>query len=56
MWRSQSMREPLGSRVLFPLTERSFTYRRYEAWLERLGDRRLVPLVELAKGRRRRSV
>jgi len=43
------MREPFASRVLFPLTERSFTYRRYDAWLERLGDRRVVPLVELAK-------
>jgi len=52
MRRSQSVREPLASRFLFPLTERSFTYKRYDAWLERLGDRRVVPLVELAAAER----
>jgi hypothetical protein len=40
------VKEPLASRLLFPITERAFTYRRYDEWLEHLG--RVVPLRELA--------
>ena len=32
--RSRSVKEPLASRVLFPLTERRFTYAEYERFLE----------------------
>ena len=44
---SQSVREPFASRFLFPVTERAFTYARYDAWLERLAGRRVAPLGEL---------
>jgi hypothetical protein len=45
------MREPIASRLLFPLTERRFTYAEYERFLDRLGSREVVPLRELAAGR-----
>jgi hypothetical protein len=41
------VKEPLSSRLLFPLTEGAFTYGRYDAWLESLGDTTLGPLHEL---------
>jgi len=44
------VREPLGSRVLFPLTERRFTYAEYDRFLDRLAGRGVVPLRELAAG------
>jgi hypothetical protein len=44
------MKEPLASRVLFPLTERRFTYAEYGRFLDRLGDRHVVPLREFALG------
>ena len=47
----QRVREPLNSRLLFPLTERRFTYACYERFLDRLGDREVVPLREFAEGR-----
>jgi hypothetical protein len=42
------VKEPLSSRLLFPATERAFTYRRYDAWLAGLVPERVVPLRELA--------
>jgi hypothetical protein len=45
---SEAVKEPLTSRLLFPLTERRFTYDRYADWLARLDPRRVVPLRELA--------
>jgi len=44
---SQTVKEPLRSRLLFPLAERDFTYRRYDEWLARLDPARIVPLCEL---------
>ena len=44
------MREPLSSRLLFPLVERRFTYAEYARFLDRLGDRRVVPMREFARG------
>ena len=44
------MKEPLASRLLFPLVERRFTYREYGRFLDRLRDRDVVPLRELARG------
>jgi hypothetical protein len=43
-------KEPLASRLLFPLTERRFTYPEYERFLDRLAGRDVVPLVEFARG------
>jgi hypothetical protein len=51
------VREPLGSRLLFPITERSFTYRSYAAFLDQLvaTERfQIVPLAELAEAPRGR--
>ncbi len=45
---SEAVKEPLTSRLLFPLTERRFTYRHYDRWLARLDPARVVPLRELA--------
>ena len=45
---SQTVKEPLSSRLLFPATERAFTYRRYDEWLAWLVPERVVPLRELA--------
>jgi hypothetical protein len=42
------VREPLTSRLLFPLTERAFTYRRYDDWLAGLDPTQVVPLRDLA--------
>jgi len=44
------VREPLASRLLFPWTERRFTYREYERFLDRLAGREVVPLREFAHG------
>jgi len=44
---SQTVKEPLRSRLLFPLAERGFTYRRYDEWLAGLDPARTVPLREL---------
>lgn len=44
------MKEPLASRLLFPLTERRFTYAEYGRFLDRLGGRDVVPLHEFAQG------
>ena len=44
------MREPLSSRLLFPWTERRFTYRAYARFLDRLGGRDVVPLRDFARG------
>ena len=44
------MKEPLASRLLFPWTERRFTYAEYERFLERLAGREVVPLREFARG------
>ena len=44
------MKEPLASRLLFPWTERRFTYAEYERFLDRLGGRDVVPLREFARG------
>src|SRR5437588_9454479 len=44
------MREPLSSRLFFPLVERRFTYAEYARFLDRLGDRHVVPLREFARG------
>src|SRR5437016_12184366 len=44
------MKEPLASRLLFPWTERHFTYAEYARFLDRLGDRHVVPLREFARG------
>ncbi|MDX6448578.1 MAG: hypothetical protein QOD08_1041, partial [Gaiellaceae bacterium] len=48
--RSRSVKEPLASRVLFPLTERRFTYAEYDRFLDRLEGRDAVPLREFAEG------
>ena len=48
--RSRSVKEPLASRALFPLTERRFTYAEYERFLDRLAGRDVVPLREFAAG------
>ncbi len=56
--RSKTVKEPLNSRLLFPLTERAFVHGRYERLLDRLADARrlrVVPLDEfrsLADGER----
>jgi hypothetical protein len=47
----QRVKEPLNSRLFFPLTERRFTYAEYECFLDRLGEREVVPLREFAHGR-----
>jgi len=44
------MKEPLSSRLLFPWVERRFTYGEYGRFLDRLGDRRVVPMREFARG------
>jgi hypothetical protein len=44
------VKEPLSSRLLFPWTERRFTYGEYERFLDRLGGREIVPLREFARG------
>lgn len=44
------MKEPLGSRLLFPWTERRFTYAEYERFLDRLAGREVAPLREFARG------
>jgi hypothetical protein len=44
------VREPLASRVLFPLTERRFTYAEYERFLDRVSGRDVVPLRDFARG------
>jgi hypothetical protein len=44
------MKEPLASRLLFPWTERRFTYGEYGRFLARLAGREVVPLRELALG------
>jgi hypothetical protein len=49
--RSLSVKEPLSSRVLFPLVERRFTYAEYDRFLDRLAGRDVVPLREFADGR-----
>ena len=49
--RSLSVKEPLSSRVLFPLVERRFTYAEYDRFLDRLAGREVVPLREFATGR-----
>jgi hypothetical protein len=49
--RSRVVREPLSSRLLFPLTERRFTYREYARVLDRLSSREIVPLRDFARGR-----
>jgi hypothetical protein len=48
--RSRSVKEPLASRVLFPLVERRFTYAEYERFLGRLAGRDVVPLRAFAAG------
>jgi len=48
MVRWRTVKEPLASRVLFPLTEGAFTYRHYARWLDRLAERTVVPLRELS--------
>jgi hypothetical protein len=47
----QRVREPLNTRLFFPLTERRFTYAWYERFLDRLGTREVVSLREFAQGR-----
>jgi hypothetical protein len=47
----QRVKEPLNSRLLFPLTERRFTYSEYDRFLDRLKAREVVPLREFAQGR-----
>jgi hypothetical protein len=44
------VKEPLASRLLFPWTERRFTYVEYEGFLDRLDGREIVPLREFARG------
>jgi hypothetical protein len=44
------VKEPLSSRLLFPWTERRFTYREYARFLDRLASREVVPLREFARG------
>jgi hypothetical protein len=45
---SQTVKEPLPSRLLFPWTERTFTYAAYDDWLASLDDVRTVPHATLA--------
>jgi hypothetical protein len=42
------VKEPLASRLLFPLTERAFVYGRYDGWIAGLAPATVVPLRELA--------
>ena len=44
------MREPLSSRLLFPLVERRFTYAEYARFLDRLRERRVVSMRDFARG------
>lgn len=44
------MKEPLSSRLAFPIVERDFTYGEYERFLDRLGERAVVPLRDFARG------
>ena len=44
------MKEPFASRLLFPLTERRFTYGEYAAFLDGLRERTVVPMREFARG------
>jgi hypothetical protein len=44
------MTEPLASRVLFPWTERRFSYEEYDRFLAGLAGREIVPLREFATG------
>jgi hypothetical protein len=44
------MKEPLSSRLLFPLVERRFTYPEYERFLDRLEGRAVVPMRSFARG------
>lgn len=44
------MKEPLSSRLLFPLRERRFTYGEYARFLGGLGGREVVLLREFARG------
>jgi hypothetical protein len=44
------VKEPLSSRLLFPWTERRFTYREYARFLDRLASREVVQLREFARG------
>jgi hypothetical protein len=44
------LKEPLASRLLFPLVERRFTYGEYARFLDRLHGRRVVPLRSFARG------
>ncbi|HEX6699797.1 MAG TPA: hypothetical protein VF101_03625 [Gaiellaceae bacterium] len=44
------MREPLASRLLFPLVERRFTYAEYARFLDRVSGRAVVPMRKLARG------
>ena len=45
------MKEPIASRLLFPWTERRFTYAFYERFLDRLRERDVVPMREFARSR-----
>jgi hypothetical protein len=45
--RSRIVKEPLSSRLLFPVTERAFTYERLDAWLAKLEGIPTVTLAEL---------
>jgi hypothetical protein len=49
--RSRTVKEPFASRLLFPVTERDFTYARYDAWLAARSSVRTVRLDELADSR-----
>jgi hypothetical protein len=44
------VKEPLSSRLLFPLVERRFTYAEYARFLDRLSGRAVVPMREFARG------
>ena len=46
----RAVKEPLATRLLFPVTERRFTYLEYERFLNRLAERSVVPLREFARG------
>jgi len=45
-----TVKEPLRSRLLFPLAERRFIHPEYERFLDRLTTRNVVPLREFAHG------
>jgi hypothetical protein len=47
---SETVKEPLSSRLFFPWTERRFTHGEYGRFLDRLGDRNVVTLREFARG------